>query len=57
MGAEFSRRLRTRFAELETERVAKAQQLAELEADPPARDHEASLLHKIPMLQTRLGWR
>ncbi len=52
---EFSRRLRARFAELETERRTKAQELAEIEADRPVRDHQADLLHKLPMLQARVA--
>lgn len=47
---EFSRRLQARFAELENDRRAKAQALAEAQANPPARDHQVELLHMIPKL-------
>ncbi len=53
--AEFSRRLRIRFGELEAERRAKAQELADLEANRPGRDHQVALLDRIPVLQTRLA--
>ncbi len=52
---EFSRRLQTRFSELENNRRAKSHELAEVQADPPARDHQVELLHMIPLLQTRLA--
>ncbi|WP_182903747.1 hypothetical protein [Microbispora sp. H10830] len=51
----FCQRLRARFTELERERRTKAQELADAEASPPARDHQTGLLHKIPMLQTKLA--
>ncbi len=51
----FCQRLRARFTELEGERRTKAQELADAEASPPARDHHTDLLHKIPMLQTKLA--
>ncbi|GIH99154.1 putative recombinase [Planobispora takensis] len=53
--AEFARRLRARFAELETDRRTRAEQLAEAEANPPARDHRTGLLDMIPMLSARLA--
>ncbi|MFI6317514.1 hypothetical protein ACIBG8_08340 [Nonomuraea sp. NPDC050556] len=45
----------TRFTELETDRRAKCVELSEAEANPPTRDHQVDLLHKIPMLQSRLA--
>ncbi|MEV0974830.1 hypothetical protein [Microtetraspora glauca] len=52
---EFSRRLRARFGELEAERRAKVQELADLEAHRPGRDQQVDLLDRVPMLQMRLA--
>jgi site-specific DNA recombinase len=52
---ELTRQLKARFAELETERRGKTADLETLEANPPRRDHQTSLLDRLPHLQRRLA--
>ncbi|MFI6598589.1 hypothetical protein ACIBHX_20205 [Nonomuraea sp. NPDC050536] len=50
-----SRRLRARFAELETERRVKADELARLQEQSPVENQQADLLGRIPCSRQRLG--
>jgi site-specific DNA recombinase len=52
---EFSRRLRDRFAALESERRTKLAELDELEADPPGRNHQTELLDRLPRFRARIA--
>jgi len=49
------RQLKTRFADLETDRRNKTNELAALEANPPRNDHQIKLIDRLPHLQTRLS--
>ncbi|MFB9629377.1 hypothetical protein [Nonomuraea helvata] len=55
MNPVLAQKLNSRFLELEAERVAKLNRLAELEANPPEQEHAEDLLDRLPILTGKLA--
>ncbi|GAA3219840.1 hypothetical protein GCM10020216_030360 [Nonomuraea helvata] len=50
-----AQKLNSRFIELQSDRRAKADRLAELEASPPEHEHAEDLLDRLPILTGNLA--